>query len=68
LAAWAPARANGGRYVRLPEAIGREVEMLRLYDFHESGNAFKVRLPLALVRRPVERIEMHILEGETRTF
>ncbi len=41
--------------------------MLRLYDFHESGNGFKVRLLLALLGRPVERIEMNILEGETRT-
>ena len=41
--------------------------MLRLYDFHESGNGFKVRLLLALLGTAVERIEMDILEGETRT-
>lgn len=41
--------------------------MLRLYDFHESGNGFKVRLLLSQLGRPVERIEMNILEGETRT-
>lgn len=41
--------------------------MLRLYDFHESGNGFKVRLLLRQLGTPVERIEMNILEGETRT-
>jgi len=41
--------------------------MLRLYDFHESGNGFKVRLLLSQLGTPVERIEMNILEGETRT-
>ncbi len=41
--------------------------MLRLYDFHESGNGFKVRLLLRRLGTPVERIEMNILEGETRT-
>jgi len=41
--------------------------MLRLYDFHESGNGYKVRLLLAWLARPVERIELDILKGETRT-
>jgi glutathione S-transferase len=40
---------------------------LRLYDFHESGNGYKVRLLLAWLARPVERIELDILKGETRT-
>jgi glutathione S-transferase len=62
-----PGLAGSGRYVRLSNTIGREVDMLRLYDFHESGNGFKVRLLLALLGTAVERIEMDILEGETRT-
>lgn len=41
--------------------------MLRLYDFLESGNSYKVRLLLAQLGRPFERIEMDILKGETRT-
>ncbi len=41
--------------------------MLRFYDFHESGNGFKVRLLLSQLGTPVDRIEMNILEGETRT-
>jgi glutathione S-transferase len=41
--------------------------MLRLYDFWESGNCYKVRLLLAQLRVPFERVEMNILAGETRT-
>ena len=41
--------------------------MLRLYDFHESGNAYKVRLLLSQLGRDYERIELDILRGETRT-
>ena len=41
--------------------------MLRLYDFQESGNGFKVRLLLSHLGMAVERIEMNILDGETRT-
>lgn len=41
--------------------------MLRLYDYFESGNAYKVRLLLSLLCRPFERVHVDILEGETRT-
>ena len=41
--------------------------MLRFYDFHESGNGYKVRLLLSHLDIPHERIEMDILKGETRT-
>jgi len=41
--------------------------MLRLYDYHESGNAYKVRLLLAQLGQPFERVELDILEGQTRT-
>ena len=41
--------------------------MLRLYDFHESGNGYKVRLLLTQLGLPFERIEMDILHGATRT-
>jgi glutathione S-transferase len=41
--------------------------MLRLYDFHESGNAYKVRLLLTQLGIPFERIDIDILAGETRT-
>ncbi len=41
--------------------------MLRFYDFHESGNGYKVRLLLSHLQIPHERIEMDILRGETRT-
>jgi len=40
---------------------------MRLYDFHESGNGFKVRLLLAHLERDYDRVELNILEGETRT-
>jgi len=41
--------------------------MLRLYDFWESGNCYKVRLLLAQLAVPFERVELNILAGETRT-
>ncbi len=41
--------------------------MLRLYDYHESGNAYKVRLLLNQLGLPFERVPLDILAGETRT-
>ncbi len=41
--------------------------MYRLYDFLHSGNGYKVRLLLNQLQIPFERIEMNILQGETRT-
>lgn len=42
--------------------------MLRLYDFLPSGNGYKVRLLLSQLGIPFERIELNILNGETRTL
>ena len=41
--------------------------MLRLYDYLESGNGYKVRLLLHQLEIPCERIELDITRGETRT-
>ena len=41
--------------------------MLRLYDNHLSGNGYKPRLLLAHLGRAYERVEVDILNGETRT-
>jgi glutathione S-transferase len=41
--------------------------MYRLYDYLESGNGYKVRLLLRQLGVEVERIELDILKGETRT-
>ncbi|MCP5058724.1 MAG: glutathione S-transferase family protein [bacterium] len=41
--------------------------MLRLYDYLESGNGYKVRLLLTQLGVPFERVELDILNGETRT-
>jgi glutathione S-transferase len=41
--------------------------MLRLYDFLPSGNCYKVRLLLAQLCIPFERVDINILNGETRT-
>jgi len=41
--------------------------MLRLYDYGESGNAYKVRLLLSQLGQPFERVPLDILAGETRT-
>ncbi|MEO1373961.1 MAG: glutathione S-transferase family protein [Cyanobacteria bacterium J06635_10] len=43
------------------------METLRLYDFLPSGNGYKIRLLLTQIGMPFERIEINILEGETRT-
>ncbi len=40
---------------------------LRLYDYLSSGNGYKVRLLLAQLEIPYERIERDIMTGETRT-
>jgi glutathione S-transferase len=40
--------------------------MLRLYDSHDSGNAYKVRLLLSQLGQPFERVHMDILRGDTR--
>ena len=40
---------------------------LRLYDFHESGNGYKVRLVLHQLGIAYERVELDILKGEART-
>jgi glutathione S-transferase len=41
--------------------------MLKLYDFLESGNGYKVRLLLHQLAIPYQRIELDITRGETRT-
>jgi glutathione S-transferase len=41
--------------------------VLKLYDFLVSGNGYKVRLLLAALEIPYERIELDITKGETRT-
>jgi len=40
---------------------------LRLYDYPESGNAYKVRLLLHQLGLPFERVVVDILKGETRS-
>jgi glutathione S-transferase len=41
--------------------------MLRLYDYAASGNCYKVRLLLAQLGRPYERISLDIFDGDTLT-
>src|SRR4028118_1686 len=41
--------------------------MLRLYDFLPSGNCYKVRLLLSQLCIPFKRVDINILNGETRT-
>jgi glutathione S-transferase len=40
---------------------------LRLYDYNASGNCYKVRLLLALLDRPCERVAIDIFAGDTLT-
>jgi len=41
--------------------------MLTLYSMQRSGNSYKVRLALALLRESYRLIEINILQGESRT-
>jgi glutathione S-transferase len=41
--------------------------VLKLYDFLESGNGYKVRLLLTQLAIPFERVEVDITQGATRT-
>jgi len=41
--------------------------MYRLYEFSPSGNAYKVRLLLTQLEIPFDKVEVDILQGETRT-
>ncbi len=41
--------------------------MLRLFDFHDSGNGYKVRLLLGQLGIPYEYVEVDILKGKSRT-
>ena len=45
----------------------RREPMLRLYDYWESGNCYKVRLVLAQLGLDYECVPIDILKGETRT-
>ncbi len=40
---------------------------MRLYDYAASGNCYKVRLLLALLGRPYERVAIDIFAGDTLT-
>ncbi|MBT8143227.1 MAG: glutathione S-transferase family protein [Gammaproteobacteria bacterium] len=41
--------------------------MYRLYDYLSSGNSYKVRLLLSLLGISYERIDVDIIDGQTRT-
>ena len=41
--------------------------MLRLYDYYDSGNGYKVRLLLAQLGVQYDYVETDIMKGETRT-
>jgi glutathione S-transferase len=41
--------------------------MLTLYDYLDSGNGYKCRLLLALLKLPYRRVELDLDKGETRT-
>ncbi|MEQ8975767.1 MAG: glutathione S-transferase family protein [Coleofasciculus sp. C1-SOL-03] len=40
---------------------------MKLYDFLRSGNCYKVRLLMTQLGIPFERVEVNILQGESRT-
>lgn len=44
----------------------RKIALPTLYDYLDSGNGYKVRLLLALLKRPYRWVELDILAGATR--
>lgn len=40
---------------------------MRLYQYHPSGNCYKIRLLLSHLGLPYEKVEVDILKGESRT-
>lgn len=40
---------------------------MRLYQYHPSGNCYKIRLLLSQLGLPYEKVEVDILKGESRT-
>ncbi|HVK99346.1 MAG TPA: glutathione S-transferase family protein [Dongiaceae bacterium] len=40
---------------------------MRLYQYHPSGNCYKIRLLLNQLQIPYEKVEIDILKGESRT-
>src|SRR5207253_5836838 len=59
-----PAHISGARNV---SALMTEHDGLRLYDYAASCNCYKVRLLLAQLRLPYERVPIDIFDGETLT-
>jgi glutathione S-transferase len=45
----------------------RQEARMRLYDYLDSGNGYKVRLLLTQLGVPFERIEVDIMQGQSRT-
>jgi glutathione S-transferase len=41
--------------------------MITLYDYLDSGNGYKIRLVLALLKQPYRWVELDIMQGGTRT-
>jgi glutathione S-transferase len=41
--------------------------MATLYDYLDSGNGYKVRLLLALLKQPYRWVELDIMQGQSRT-
>jgi glutathione S-transferase len=48
-------------------SIGGQEGAMRLYDYLDSGNGYKVRLLLTQLGKPFERVEVDILRGESRS-
>ena len=53
--------------IRTGGAPARESGMVRLYDYWNSGNCYKVRLLLCQLGIPFERVALDTLRGDTKT-
>jgi glutathione S-transferase len=58
---------NASLFSCFDDSDGAFLRMLTLYSMQRSGNSYKVRLALALLRESYRLIEIDILQGESRT-
>ena len=58
---------NASLFSCFHDSDGAFLRMLTLYSMQRSGNSYKVRLALALLRESYRLIEIDILQGESRT-
>lgn len=60
------ASLSGYDHSPLSFLLSEGTDVYRLYEFSSSGNCYKLRLAMAQLNVPFERVEKNITQGETR--